>query len=46
MAFNGSYSVCEMADLSNLEIELKILEADIKKVRVGQRLCRDRRCLA
>jgi multidrug resistance efflux pump len=26
-----------MADLSNLEIELKILEADIKKVRVGQR---------
>lgn len=37
VAFNGSYSVCEMADLSNLEIELKILEADIKKVRVGQR---------
>lgn len=37
VAFNGSYSVCEMADLSNLEIELKILEADIKKVRVGQK---------
>lgn len=37
VAFNGSYSVCEMADLSNLEIELKILEADIKKIRVGQR---------
>lgn len=37
VAFNGSFSICEMADLSNLEIDLKILESDIRKIRVGQK---------
>lgn len=37
-AFNGSYSLCEMADLNNLEVELDIQERDISKVRENQ-LC-------
>lgn len=37
-AFNGSYSLCEMADLNNLEVELDIQERDISKVRDNQ-LC-------
>ena len=37
VAFNGSFSICEMADLSNLEIDLKILESDIRKIQVGQK---------
>lgn len=37
VAFNGSYSICEMADLANLEVDLKILESDIRKIRVGQK---------
>lgn len=37
VAFNGSYSICEMADLADLEVDLKILESDIRKVTVGQR---------
>lgn len=37
-AFNGSFSLCEMADLSNLEVELDIQERDISKVRDNQ-LC-------
>jgi len=36
-AFNGSYSVCEMADLSDLEVDLSIQERDISQVFVGQR---------
>ena len=37
VAFNGSYSICEMADLANLEVDLKILESDIRKIKVGQK---------
>ena len=37
IAFNGSYSICDMADLADLEVDLKILESDIRKVTVGQR---------
>jgi multidrug resistance efflux pump len=32
VAFNGSYSVCDMADLSDLEVELNIQERDVSKV--------------
>lgn len=32
VAFNGSYSVCDMADLSNLEVDLSIQERDIARV--------------
>jgi multidrug resistance efflux pump len=41
VAFNGSFSVCEMADLSDLEVDLNIQERDIARVRVGQK-CRVR----
>ncbi|MCS6977803.1 MAG: efflux RND transporter periplasmic adaptor subunit [Gemmatales bacterium] len=41
VAFNVSASLCEMADLSDLEVELKIQERDIAKIFVGQR-CRIR----
>lgn len=37
IAFNGSFSLCEMADLSDLEVELSIQERDIARVRQGQR---------
>jgi HlyD family secretion protein len=37
IAFNGSYSLCEMADLSDLEVELNIQERDISKVFPGQK---------
>jgi len=37
IAFNGSFSICEMADLANLEVDLKILESDIRKIQVGQK---------
>jgi HlyD family secretion protein len=37
IAMNGSYSLCDLADLSNLEVELTIEERDISKVTVGQR---------
>lgn len=37
IAFNGSFSLCEMADLSDLEVELDIQERDISKVFPGQR---------
>jgi multidrug resistance efflux pump len=37
VAFNGSYSVCEMADLSDLEVDLSIQERDVSRVFVGQR---------
>jgi HlyD family secretion protein len=37
IAFNGSFSVCEMADLADLEIDLTIQEGDISKIFQGQR---------
>src|SRR5262245_16627686 len=36
-AFNGSFALCEMADLSDLEIELSIQERDIARVFAGQK---------
>ncbi|HZT82630.1 MAG TPA: efflux RND transporter periplasmic adaptor subunit [Gemmataceae bacterium] len=41
IAFNGSFSICEMADLSDLEVDLSIQEREIAKVKVNQR-CRIR----
>jgi len=41
IAFNGSFSLCEMADLSDLEVDLDIQERDIAQVQVGQ-ICRVR----
>lgn len=41
MAFSGSTSLCDMADLSDLEVELSIQERDIAQVAAGQ-LCRIR----
>jgi multidrug resistance efflux pump len=41
IAFNGSYSLCELADLSDLEVELSIQERDVSRVFKGQR-CRVR----
>jgi HlyD family secretion protein len=37
VAFNGSFSLCEMADLADLEVELSIQERDIARVRKGQK---------
>jgi multidrug resistance efflux pump len=37
IAFNGSFSLCDLADLKNLEVELTIQERDIAKVRKGQK---------
>ena len=37
IAFNGSYSLCELADLSDLEVELGIQERDISRVYKGQK---------
>jgi multidrug resistance efflux pump len=37
-AFNGSFSLCDLADLSKLEVELNIQERDISLVTPGQ-LC-------
>ena len=39
VAFNGSFSLCDMADLSKLEVELSIQEREISKIKKGQR-CR------
>jgi multidrug resistance efflux pump len=36
IAFNISASLCDMADLSDLEVDLKVQERDIAKVVVGQ----------
>lgn len=36
IAFNGSFSLCDIADLSKLEVELTIQERDISKVFAGQ----------
>lgn len=41
LAFNGSFSLCELADLSDLEVDLAIQERDVSKIFVGQ-LCRVR----
>jgi len=41
VAFNGSFSLCDMADLSKLEVELSIQERDINRVFQGQK-CRVR----
>lgn len=41
IAFNGSYSLCDIADLSKLEVELSIQERDIAKVFKDQK-CRVR----
>jgi HlyD family secretion protein len=41
IAFNGSFSLCEMADLSDLEVELDIQERDISLLSAGQK-CRVR----
>jgi len=38
VAFNGSFSLCEMADLSDLEVDLSIQERnDLSKVHKGQK---------
>ena len=37
IAMNGSFSLCDLADLSDLEVELTIEERDISKVAVGQK---------
>ena len=37
IAFNGSFSLCEMADLSDLEVDLNIQERDVSRVFQGQR---------
>lgn len=37
VAFNGSYSICEMADLTNLEVDMNIQERDVSKVFKGQK---------
>jgi HlyD family secretion protein len=36
IAFNGSFSLCELANLADLEVELLIQERDISKVFKGQ----------
>ncbi len=41
IAFNGSYSLCEMANLADLEVELSIPEREIAKVSLYQK-CRVR----
>lgn len=37
IAFNGSFSICDIADLSDLEIDLNIQERDVSKIFPGQR---------
>lgn len=37
VAFNGSFSLCDVADLSRLEVDLSIQERDIGKVFQGQK---------
>jgi multidrug resistance efflux pump len=41
IAFNGSFSLCDIADLSRLEVDLSVQERDISKVFQGQK-CRVR----
>lgn len=37
IAMNGSFSLCEMADLSDLEVDLKIQERDVARIFAGQK---------
>ncbi len=37
VAMQGFFSLCEMADLSDLEVELTIQERDISKISKGQK---------
>ena len=37
VAFNGSFSLCDVADLSKLEVDLSVQEREIAKVFKGQR---------
>jgi len=37
IAMNGSYSLCEMADLCDLEVEVDVQERDLTKVFTGQK---------
>ncbi len=37
IAFNGSFSLCEMADLADLEVDLSIQERDVARVHKGQK---------
>jgi multidrug resistance efflux pump len=41
IAMNGSYSLCDLADLSDMEVEINVQERDVSKVSVGQ-TCRVR----
>ena len=41
IAFNGSFSLCEMADLSDMEVDISIEERDVSKIFQGQ-LCKVR----
>jgi HlyD family secretion protein len=41
IAFNGSFSLCDMADLSDLEVDLNVQERDISSIFKGQK-CRVR----
>jgi len=36
VAFNGSFSLCDMADLTDLEVQLDIQERDIRRVVINQ----------
>jgi RND family efflux transporter MFP subunit len=36
-AFNGAYGICEMADMTKLEIEAAIPERDVRRIAKGQR---------
>ncbi|MFM8220792.1 MAG: HlyD family secretion protein, partial [Planctomycetaceae bacterium] len=36
-AFNGSFSICDLADLADLEVELDIQERDIARIFTGQK---------
>lgn len=37
VAFNGSYSLCDMANLADLEVEVSVQEREVSKVFQGQR---------
>ena len=37
IAFNGSFSICDLADLADLEVDLSIQERDVSRVFQGQK---------
>jgi HlyD family secretion protein len=37
IAFNGSFSLCDMADLSDLEVDLNVQETDLSRIFKGQK---------